>query len=126
MAVFLPILGISPLNFTGVAISGLVVYYDCMVTQKKAVLILANHTQLLEALLYAVTLTPGEKLIALILVLSADYEGKSKLTVHDLVARTGFERRTIYRHMKGLRKKTDLQQGKKNLRNTYYWPQWML
>ncbi len=102
-----------------------VVYYDQM-KQKKTVLVLAQHTQLLEALLYAVTLTPGEKLIALIIALSADFEGKSKLTVHDLVDRTGFERRTIYRHMRGLRKKTDLRQGKKSTRNTYYFPQWML
>ena len=97
-----------------------------MEKKRKSIMLLAQHSQLLEDLLFAVTLTPGEKLIALIVVLSADYEGKSKLTVRDLVDRTGFERRTIYRHMKGLRKKTDLRQGKKNLRNTYYWPQWML
>ena len=125
MAAFLSILGISPLDFTGVVIWRPVVYYDRM-KQKKAVLVLAHHTQLLEALLYAVTLTPGEKLIALIIALSSDFEGKSKLTVHDLVDRTGFERRTIYRHMRGLRKKTDLRQGKKSTRNTYFFPQWML
>ena len=125
MAAFLSILGISPLDFTGVALWRPVVYYDQM-KQKKAILLLAQHTQLLEALLYAVTLTPGEKLIALIIALSADFEGKSKLTVHDLVDRTGFERRTIYRHMRGLRKKTDLRQGRKSTRNTYYFPQWML
>ena len=70
MAVFLPILGISPLDFTGVALWRPVVYYDQM-KQKKAILLLAQHTHLLEALLYAVTLTPGEKLIALIIALSA-------------------------------------------------------
>jgi DNA-binding transcriptional ArsR family regulator len=97
-----------------------------MANKNKSVLVLATHIPILEALLHAKRLTPGEKLIALILVLSSNYEGKAELTVHDLVKRTGYERRTIYRHMSGLRKKTHLQRGKNSARNTYYWPQWMM